>query len=144
MIYLNYSLRWFWCTGPFPLNFIYVLLFQCLLYRMSDSESIKKMLRSVLQSSKRGVSISSLQSEYRSLCGEYIPLKKLGFSKLEDYVQSIPSVVRLEYRMGEVRLVLLLRPIIKAIGSLTVISLCVIAYVKPGVSCIQLIFLKII
>uniref|UniRef100_UPI0037E96AC4 tudor domain-containing protein 7A n=1 Tax=Semicossyphus pulcher TaxID=241346 RepID=UPI0037E96AC4 len=70
---------------------------------MSDSESIKKMLRSVLQSSKVGVSVNSLQSEYRSLCGETIPLKKLGFSRLEDYLQSIPSVVRLEYRMGELK-----------------------------------------
>lgn len=67
-----------------------------------DSESIKKMLRSVLQSSKTGVSINSLQSEYRSLCGEGIPLKRLGFSELEDYLRSIPSVVRLEYHMGEV------------------------------------------
>ncbi|KAF3687443.1 Tudor domain-containing protein 7B [Channa argus] len=70
---------------------------------MSDSESIKKMLRSVLQSSKAGVSITNLQSEYRSLCGEGIPLKKLGFSKLEDYLRSIPSVVRLENRMGELQ-----------------------------------------
>uniref|UniRef100_A0A4W6D2F8 Tudor domain containing 7 a n=1 Tax=Lates calcarifer TaxID=8187 RepID=A0A4W6D2F8_LATCA len=70
---------------------------------MSDTETIKKMLRSVLQSSKTGVSINSLQSEYRSLCGESIPLKKLGYSKLEDYLISIPSVVRLEYRMGELK-----------------------------------------
>ncbi|GAA6232649.1 tudor domain-containing protein 7A-like [Lates japonicus] len=70
---------------------------------MSDTESIKKMLRSVLQSSKAGVSINSLQSEYRSLCGESIPLKKLGYSKLEDYLRSIPSVVQLEYRMGELK-----------------------------------------
>ncbi|XP_074486805.1 tudor domain-containing protein 7A [Sebastes fasciatus] len=70
---------------------------------MSDSESIKKMLRSVLQSSKAGVSINTLQSEYRSLCGESIPLKKLGYSKLEDYLASIPSVVRLEHRMGEMK-----------------------------------------
>uniref|UniRef100_A0A3B5M8C7 Tudor domain containing 7 a n=1 Tax=Xiphophorus couchianus TaxID=32473 RepID=A0A3B5M8C7_9TELE len=69
---------------------------------MSDSESIKKMLMAVLQSSKTGVSVSNLQSEYSALCGEFIPLKKLGFSKLEDYLRSIPSVVRLENRMGEV------------------------------------------
>uniref|UniRef100_A0A3Q3J6R4 Tudor domain-containing protein 7B n=2 Tax=Monopterus albus TaxID=43700 RepID=A0A3Q3J6R4_MONAL len=71
--------------------------------RMSDSESIKKMLRSVLQSSKAGISISSLHSEFQSLCGESIPLKKLGFSRLEDYLRSIPSVVRLENRMGELQ-----------------------------------------
>ncbi|KAK9539920.1 hypothetical protein VZT92_002404 [Zoarces viviparus] len=69
---------------------------------MSDSECIKKLLRSVLQSSKDGVSISTLQSEYRSLCGESIPLGMLRFSNMEDYLKSIPSVVRLEYRMGNV------------------------------------------
>lgn len=102
----NYSLRCFWCTCAFLtlIDFISVLfLIQCVFTRMSDTETIKKMLRSVLQSSKTGVSINSLQSEYRSLCGESIPLKKLGYSKLEDYLISIPSVVRLEYRMGEVR-----------------------------------------
>uniref|UniRef100_A0A8C6LET7 Tropomodulin 1 n=1 Tax=Nothobranchius furzeri TaxID=105023 RepID=A0A8C6LET7_NOTFU len=70
---------------------------------MSDSESVKKMLRAVLQSSKIGVSVASLHSEYRSLCGENIPLKKLGFSNLEDYLRSIPSVARLDYRMGELK-----------------------------------------
>lgn len=70
---------------------------------MSDSESIKKMLRSVLQSSKEGVNIQSLQFEYRSLCGENIPLRKLGFHNLEDYLRSVPSVVRLDYHNGEVR-----------------------------------------
>ncbi|MEQ2276432.1 Tudor domain-containing protein 7A, partial [Xenotaenia resolanae] len=71
--------------------------------KMSDSEFLKKMLRAVLQSSKTGVPVNKLQSEYRSLCGEFIPLRKLGFSKLEDYLQSIPSVVKLENRMGELR-----------------------------------------
>ncbi|XP_077381543.1 tudor domain-containing protein 7A [Festucalex cinctus] len=70
---------------------------------MSDSESIKKMLRSVLQSSKEGVGIHRLQSEYRSLCGENIPLRKLGFMNLEDYLRSIPTVVRLDYRNGDLR-----------------------------------------
>ncbi|XP_077427664.1 tudor domain-containing protein 7A isoform X2 [Vanacampus margaritifer] len=70
---------------------------------MSHSESIKKMLRSVLQSSKEGVSIHRLQSEYRSLCGENIPLRELGFMNLEDYLKSIPSVVRMDYRNGDVR-----------------------------------------
>lgn len=74
---------------------------------MADSESVKKLLRSVLQSSKEGVSVSTLQSEYQSLCGESINLKKLGYSKLEDYLRSIPSVVRLASCMGQVRLALL-------------------------------------
>ncbi|KAL3996204.1 potassium voltage-gated channel Shaker-related subfamily A, beta member 2 [Sarotherodon galilaeus] len=70
---------------------------------MADAEFVKKILRAVLQSSKGGVSIDNLQSEYRSLCGENIPLKKLGFSKLEDYLRSIPSVVKLEYHMGQLQ-----------------------------------------
>lgn len=51
------------------------------------------------------MSLSTLQSDYRSLCGDSIPLKKLGYSRLEDYLRSIPSVVHLESHMGEVRLV---------------------------------------
>lgn len=66
-------------------------------------ESIKKMLRSVLQSSKEGVSLSRLQADFHSLCGQFIPLKALGFSSLEDYLRSIPSVVRLDHSQGQVR-----------------------------------------
>ncbi|XP_020561966.1 tudor domain-containing protein 7B isoform X2 [Oryzias latipes] len=66
-----------------------------------ENESIEKVLRAVLQSSKSGISIRSLQAEYRSLCGESLPLKRLGYQTLEDYLKSIPSVVRLDHRMGE-------------------------------------------
>lgn len=67
-----------------------------------SEENIKKMLRAVLQSSKTGVPINRLQAEYQALCGETIPIKQLGFANLEDYLRSIPSVVRLEHRMGSV------------------------------------------
>nr|XP_061791473.1 tudor domain-containing protein 7A-like [Nerophis lumbriciformis] len=70
---------------------------------MSDIESIKKMVRAVLQSSKQGVAVNKLQFEYRSLCGENIDLKKLGFKNLEDFLRSIPSVVRLDYNNGDLR-----------------------------------------
>uniref|UniRef100_A0A8C7ZU34 Tudor domain-containing protein 7 n=1 Tax=Oryzias sinensis TaxID=183150 RepID=A0A8C7ZU34_9TELE len=66
-----------------------------------ENESIEKVLRAVLQSSKSGISVRSLQAEYRSLCGESLPLKRLGYQTLEDYLKSIPSVVRLDHRMGE-------------------------------------------
>ncbi|XP_034044542.1 tudor domain-containing protein 7A-like [Thalassophryne amazonica] len=68
---------------------------------MPDSELVKKILRSVLQSSKAGVPIDRVDAEYRLLCGETIPVGMLGFSNLEDYLRSIPSVVRMEYRRGE-------------------------------------------
>ncbi|XP_066515805.1 tudor domain-containing protein 7A isoform X2 [Hoplias malabaricus] len=63
---------------------------------MADAELVKKMLRAVLQSSKHGVALSQLQCDYHSLTGESIPLRALGFSKLEAFLRSIPSVVRLE------------------------------------------------
>ncbi|XP_077460575.1 tudor domain-containing protein 7A [Stigmatopora argus] len=69
---------------------------------MSD-ELIKKNLRSVLQSSKEGVALTKLQFEYSSLCGEDIPLHKLGFKNMEDFLRSIPSVVRLDYKNGDLR-----------------------------------------
>lgn len=61
------------------------------------------MVRSVIQSQKEGVSINTFHSEYRSLCGEYIPLAKLGYSKLEDFLRSIPSVVCLKYCGNELK-----------------------------------------
>ncbi|XP_077574664.1 tudor domain-containing protein 7A [Stigmatopora nigra] len=70
---------------------------------MSNEETIKKDLRSVLQSSKEGVEAKNLQFEYKSLVGEEIPFHKLGFKHLEDFLRSIPSVVRLDYRNGNLR-----------------------------------------
>ncbi|XP_045061956.1 tudor domain-containing protein 7A isoform X2 [Coregonus clupeaformis] len=68
---------------------------------MSD-DLMKKMLRAVLQANKNGVSITRLQGEYRSLTGEFIPDRKMGYPSLECFLRSIPSVVRLENRMGEI------------------------------------------
>uniref|UniRef100_A0A4W5KJD9 Tudor domain containing 7 a n=1 Tax=Hucho hucho TaxID=62062 RepID=A0A4W5KJD9_9TELE len=68
---------------------------------MSD-DLMMKMLRAVLQANKNGVSITRLQGEYRSLTGEFIPDRKLGYPSLECFLRSIPSVVRMENRMGEI------------------------------------------
>ncbi|KAJ8001014.1 hypothetical protein DPEC_G00186410 [Dallia pectoralis] len=69
--------------------------------RMSDDQT-KKMLRAVLQSNKNGVPISRLLGDYRSLTGECIPFKQLGYPSLEALLRSIPSVVRMDNRMGEI------------------------------------------
>ncbi|XP_062372752.1 tudor domain-containing protein 7B-like [Sardina pilchardus] len=68
---------------------------------MTDIELVKKMLRAVLQSNKNGVSVSRLQSDYRTLTGEFIQHKQMGYPSLEGFLRSIPSVVRIEYRLGE-------------------------------------------
>ncbi|RXM97885.1 Tudor domain-containing protein 7B [Acipenser ruthenus] len=70
---------------------------------MPETEVANKMLRAVLQSNKNGVSLLRLQSEYKSLTGEFIPHKQLGYPTLEAYLRSIPAVVKLEItRAGEV------------------------------------------
>jgi len=72
-----------------------------------ETESVQKMLRSVLQSSKGGVALGRLQADYSALCGERIPLRRLGFPEtpggLEAFLRSVPAAVRLEARTGEVR-----------------------------------------
>lgn len=70
----------------------------------SDKDLVAKTLRAVLQSNKNGVPFPRLQSEYKSLTGEYIPFKDMGFQTLEAYIKTIPTVVKIEVgRAGEVR-----------------------------------------
>ncbi|XP_040216984.1 tudor domain-containing protein 7 isoform X2 [Rana temporaria] len=69
----------------------------------SDKDLVAKTLRAVLQSNKNGVPFPRLQNEYKSLTGEYIPFKDMGFQTLEAYINAIPTVVRIEVsRAGEV------------------------------------------
>lgn len=70
---------------------------------MQEPDLVAKALRSVLHSSKHGIPLSELQDEYRSLTGEWIPFRHLGYATLEAYVASIPEVVRIERNQtGEV------------------------------------------
>ncbi|XP_008998092.1 tudor domain-containing protein 7 isoform X3 [Callithrix jacchus] len=70
---------------------------------MPEGDLVSKMLRAVLQSHKNGVALPRLQGEYRSLTGDWIPFKQLGFPTLEAYLRSVPAVVRIETsRSGEI------------------------------------------
>ncbi|XP_063996079.1 tudor domain-containing protein 7 [Pogoniulus pusillus] len=70
---------------------------------MQNPELTAKTLRAVLHPFKNGVPLSELQSEYKSLTGEWIPFRHLGYGTLEAYLASIPGVVRMEgNKMGEV------------------------------------------
>ncbi|NP_001127391.1 tudor domain-containing protein 7 [Pongo abelii] len=70
---------------------------------MLEGDLASKMLRAVLQSHKNGVALPRLQGEYRSLTGDWIPFKQLGFPTLEAYLRSVPAVVRIETsRSGEI------------------------------------------
>ncbi|XP_006886929.1 PREDICTED: tudor domain-containing protein 7 [Elephantulus edwardii] len=70
---------------------------------MLEADLVSKMLRAVLQSHKNGIALPRLQGEYRSLTGDWIPFKQLGYPTLEAYLRSIPAVVRIETsRSGEI------------------------------------------
>ncbi|KAL2098291.1 hypothetical protein ACEWY4_007498 [Coilia grayii] len=70
---------------------------------MTDIVFVKKLLRAVLQSSRDGVSLSRLQSDYRDLTGNFIQYKRMGYRSLEEFLKTMPSVVRLSNLHGEVR-----------------------------------------
>ncbi|XP_075459215.1 tudor domain-containing protein 7 isoform X3 [Ascaphus truei] len=68
----------------------------------SEKDLVAKMLRAVLQSNKSGVPLSRLQGEFKSLTGEWIPFKEMGFSTLDTYLKTIPAVVKAEVnRVGK-------------------------------------------
>ncbi|KAL3248221.1 hypothetical protein MRX96_056632 [Rhipicephalus microplus] len=58
-------------------------------------EEVKTILRSILTSEKAGIQLRYLDNEYRTLTGMRIPYRQLGFNTLEEYLYSIPDVVRL-------------------------------------------------
>lgn len=60
-----------------------------------DVNNVPSMLRSVLLSSKHPIPIKKLLQEFQLLIGWPIPFKELGFRSLQDYLQSIPDVVKL-------------------------------------------------
>uniref|UniRef100_A0A7N4P9C4 Tudor domain-containing protein 7 n=1 Tax=Sarcophilus harrisii TaxID=9305 RepID=A0A7N4P9C4_SARHA len=70
---------------------------------MLEADLVAKMLRAVLQSHKNGIALPRLQGEYKSLTGDWIPFKQLGYPTLEAYLRSVPAVVRIEIsRSGEI------------------------------------------
>ncbi|KAG8512179.1 Tudor domain-containing protein 7, partial [Galemys pyrenaicus] len=71
--------------------------------KMLEADLVSKMLRAVLQSHKNGIALPRLQGEYKSLTGDWIPFKQLGYPSLEAYLRSVPAVVRIETtRSGEI------------------------------------------
>lgn len=61
----------------------------------------KSMIRSVLMSVKEGVLASRFLSDYRGITCENIPYKTLGYSTLEEFINSMPDVVLVRTVRGE-------------------------------------------
>lgn len=60
---------------------------------MENITDLKKKIRSVLLSSKRGVRKTEFLKEYKQLTGEGIDVGKTGFTTLDDFLGSIPDTV---------------------------------------------------
>lgn len=62
----------------------------------------RKDLRSVLISAPRGVPIRLLLSDFKMVLGYELPCRQLGFQRVEDFLRTIPDVIRLDRGvMGE-------------------------------------------
>lgn len=57
-----------------------------------DKESTIKWVRGLLVSSKYPMSLRQLDNDYRTIIGEKIPYSKFGFKKLEDFLNSDPTL----------------------------------------------------
>ncbi|KAJ7332015.1 hypothetical protein JRQ81_014195 [Phrynocephalus forsythii] len=66
---------------------------------MSDQEhlmnSLKKEVRSILIATKEGLTPSNLEQEFKSMIGEQLPFRVLGYRSVMELVQDMPDVVNI-------------------------------------------------
>ncbi|KAH3791865.1 hypothetical protein DPMN_145356, partial [Dreissena polymorpha] len=71
---------------------------------MSDAfherESIKKHVRAVLLSSPVELTVTEFQRDYHNFIGEPIDHRRIGYSRLEDFLRELHDVVQIGYRRG--------------------------------------------
>ncbi|XP_059480281.1 tudor domain-containing protein 7B isoform X2 [Neocloeon triangulifer] len=67
----------------------------------AEQDDIVKNLKSCISSSKGGIPISAISRDYHMLIGDPLPYRGLGFSKVEDLIQSIPDLKVVKGPKGE-------------------------------------------
>ncbi|VEN60639.1 unnamed protein product, partial [Callosobruchus maculatus] len=63
---------------------------------MSEMETVKKYIISVLTSTPLTMTMSQLNKDYRNMLGEEIPYAKLGYNSLEHFLKSVPDTVHVK------------------------------------------------
>ena len=58
-------------------------------------DKVKKDIRALLISAPRGVPMQVFPKDYRQMNGKEVPYRDLGYRSLEDFIMSIPDVVRI-------------------------------------------------
>lgn len=61
---------------------------------MADPNELEILIRSLLVSSPTVMTASKLFSEYQATEGHRFPFRQLGFNTFVEYLQSIPTVVK--------------------------------------------------
>lgn len=66
---------------------------------MSSQEEVKKLLRGLIISSSKGLTVKRLYLDYANEIGRNIPFKEFGFNSFEMFLKSIPDtcVVRMYF-----------------------------------------------
>lgn len=57
-------------------------------------DKTKKALRSILISAPRGVPAKLILKDYKMVMGKELPLRSLGFQTVDEFIKSVPDVVR--------------------------------------------------